>query len=417
MNSVDTAFHTYTFENRPSGRRLTIDLVARDLMPPSFSTRLLIENMPIAAGETVLDLGAGAGIVGIAAQLLGASAVTFADIVDDARQTAQINVTRNVTHNAAGGRDAPQSVDYVTGDLYAPLGRRRFDHIIANPPSIPSPDDSLPLPYRSGPDGRFLHDPIQQLARYYLNAGGRLTLVHGSLANVDLSLSRLEALGFTLSVAGPCENRFGDFFPLAHIAALAAAGHARYIERDGACYEQRYVITATRADAYASPVMQKLDAAGVPFRMLPHKRVAKTVALAAAERQVPVDEMVKCILLRDKAGHFVLAALPGDAGLDVQRVRDCVPGLARLSFAAPDEISAVTGYPLGSVAPFPLGATIPIVVDDAVRALADAGRPVNISSGDPLLGIELAATDLIALLGGDACFGAISRPAEDNPGD
>ena len=113
-------------------------------------------------GETVLDLGAGPGIVGIAARLLGASAVTFADIVDDARATTQINVARNLPSVPAS---EPEGFDYVTGDLYAPLGRRRFDHIIANPPSIPSPGETLPLPYRSGSDGRALHDPIQRLAR------------------------------------------------------------------------------------------------------------------------------------------------------------------------------------------------------------------------------------------------------------
>ena len=415
MNSEALAFHGYTFENRPSGKTLSIELMARDLMPPSFSTQRLIENMPIAPGESVLDLGAGPGIVGIAARLLGASQVTFADIIDDARATTQINVARNLPSVPAS---EPEGFDYVTGDLYAPLGRRRFDHIIANPPSIPSPGDTLPLPYRSGPDGRALHDPIQRLARYYLNAGGRLTLVHGSLANLDASLAQLAELGFTIDIAGPFENPFADFFPRAHIEALAAAGQARYFVRDGVAFENRYVITA-RAEphAYASPVMRALDAARVPFRMLPHKRVAKTVALAAAERQVPVDEMVKCILLRDKAGQFVLAALPGDAELDVQRVRACVTGYARLSFASPQEISEVTGFALGSVAPLPLAQPIPVVVDEAVRALAAAGRQVNISSGDPLLGLELAASALIAQLGDHARFGAIGRPATSDKGE
>ena len=224
MNSEALAFHGYTFENRPSGKTLSIELMARDLMPPSFSTQRLIENMPIAAGESVLDLGAGPGIVGIAARLLGAGAVTFADIVDDARATTQINVARNLPTVPASDFDC----DYVTGDLYAPLGRRRFDHIIANPPSIPSPGDTLPLPYRSGPDGRALHDPIQRLARYYLNAGGRLTLVHGSLANLDASLAQLAELGFTVDIAGPFENPFADFFPRAHIEASLALGATRW---------------------------------------------------------------------------------------------------------------------------------------------------------------------------------------------
>jgi prolyl-tRNA editing enzyme YbaK/EbsC (Cys-tRNA(Pro) deacylase)/tRNA1(Val) A37 N6-methylase TrmN6 len=403
MNSVDLTCSTYSIVNRPSGRTLEIDLMSRGLMPPSFSTNILIENMRINPHETVLDLGAGTGIVGIAAHMLGASAVTLADIVDDAGQVMKINVARNAL--------SAQDFDYLTGDLYCPLGRRRFDHIIANPPSIPAPGDSLPLPYRSGPDGRFLHDPIQSLARYYLKANGRLTIVHGSLANLDLSLANLEKLGFRLDVAGPFENPFSDFFPIDHLKALSAAGRASFIVRDGTFYENRYVITATRQAAHSSPVMRILDDAAVPFRMLPHKRIALTVALAAAERKVPEDEMVKCILLRDKAGRFVLAALPGNADLDVQQVRNCVPGLSRLSFASPEEITRVTGYTIGAVSPFSLAEPVPVVLDEAIGRLAAACRQVNISSGDPLLGLELAAQELIGLLGKRAHFGSISRSA------
>ena len=404
MNSADLLYKTYTFVNQPSGRPLKIDLISDELMPPSFSTRILIENMPIMAKQTVLDLGAGTGIVGIAAKMLGAGTVTFADIVADASQTAQVNAVRNNV--------AMQPSDYLSGDLYSPLGKRRFDHIIANPPSIPSPGDSLPLPYRSGHDGRFLHNPIQQLARYYLKAEGRLTIVHGSLADVDLSLANLEKLGFQLHIAGPFENPFADFFPKQHIEALAATGQAKFVVRGGIYYENRYVITATRADPYSSPVMHILDVAQLPYRMLPHKRVALTVALAAAERQVPEEEMIKCILLRDKAGRFVLAAIPGDVELDVQRVRDVLTGFSRLSFASAEEITRITGYTLGAVAPFSLNESIPVVLDEAIGLLAAAQRPVNISSGDPLLGLELAAADLIGLLGDRACFGRIGKSNE-----
>ena len=404
MNSVDLTCTPYSFTNRPSGRTLTINLMSNGLMPPSFSTKILIENMQINPHETVLDLGAGTGIIGIAAHMLGAETVTLADIVDDANQVMQVNVARNNANT--------QGFEYLTGDLYCPLGRRRFDHIIANPPSIPSTDDSLPLPYRSGPDGRFLHDPIQSLARYYLKANGRLTIVHGSLANLELSLANLEKLGFQLNVAGPFENPFSDFFPIDHIKALSASGHAKLFVRDGTFYENRYVITATRKVAYSSPVMQILDDAAVQFRMLPHKRIALTVALAAAERKVPEDEMIKCILLRDKSAQFVLAALPGNADLDVQQVRCCVPGFSRLSFASPEEITRITGYTLGSVSPFSLVELVPVVLDQAIGTLAATGRNVNISSGDPLLGLELAAQELIDLLGERAHIGDISKAVE-----
>lgn len=400
MYRVDHEFHTHTFINRASETTLALELVSESLMPPSFSTRLLVENMEIVRGQSVLDLGAGTAVVGVAAKKLGAAEITLAEIEDGADQVMRVNVARN--HEDVG------AFDYVIGDLYAPLGRRRFDHILANPPSIPSPGDELPRPYRAGADGRLLHDAIQFLAPYYLKANGRLTLVHGSLSNVDLSLANLARLGFKCAVSDVFATPFRDFYPEEHIRMLADEGRAKFFVLDGVPHENRYVITATIGDEFHSPVMRILDELGIAFRMLPHKRIAKTVPLAAAERQVPVEQMVKCILLKDKAGKFVLACLTGEADLDVQRVREHVSGYSRLSFASPEEIAAVTGYELGSVAPFSLRREIPVVLDAAVEACAR----VNISSGDPRLGLELDCAGLLRALDGRARIGAIGKNAD-----
>jgi release factor glutamine methyltransferase len=397
MNSIGHSFHSYSFENRMSGKYLTLELVSENLMPPSFSTRLLVENMDIAPGESVLDLGAGTGVIGIAAAKLGASSVTMLDIADKADEIWRTNVSRNFA-------DA-RMFDYVVGDLYAPLGRRRFDHILANPPSTPSPDDTLPLPYCGGPDGRLFHDAIQFLAPYYLSAQGRLTIVHGSVSNVDRSLANLAALGFSCEVTGSAEMPFMDHYPLDYIKLLAEKNHSHFFWRDGKPYESRYVITARIGAEYHSSVMRLLDAAQIQYRMLPHKRIAKTVPLAAAERHVPVEEMVKCILLKDKRGKFVLACLTGDADLDVQRVREYVADCERLSFASPEEIKAVTGHDLGSVAPFSLNEAIPVVIDSSIGK----NEKLNISSGDPRLGLELSKDDLLGCLGSRAGIGSIRK--------
>lgn len=399
MDPIAQHWHSYTFTNRPSGIGLTFELLSESQMPPSCSTQILIENMHIRAGESVLDLGAGTGVVGIAARKLGAGRVTLLDIDAAAESVMRLNVQRNCISS--------DDFDYVIGDLYAPLGRRRFEHIVANLPSIPSPGDELPVAYRSGTDGRFLHDAVQFLVRYYLTANGRLSLVHGSLSNMAQSLDNLAQLGFDCTVAGPFETPFRDFYPVEHISKLADEGRAKYFVRDGVSYENRYVITAAIQEAYRSPVMQILDASHVDYRMLPHKRIAKTVQLAAAERRVAVTEMVKCILLKDKGGKFALACLTGEADLDVQRVRHYLPDHSRLSFASPDEIRSVTGYELGSVAPYSLRADIPLVLDQSVTH----HQRVNISSGDPRLGLELASADLIRTLGGCAQVGLIRKNA------
>jgi Cys-tRNA(Pro)/Cys-tRNA(Cys) deacylase len=137
-----------------------------------------------------------------------------------------------------------------------------------------------------------------------------------------------------------------------------------------------------------------LQAAGAPYRLLPHSEPVFTVEAAAAQRGVVREEMVKSILLRDRDGRYVMACVPGDARLDPQAVRGHLGGdWKRLTFTTAEEILAVTGYVEGAVAPLALPAEIPVVFDQSIAGLAK----VNISSGDPMAGLELATRDLIRL--------------------
>ena len=71
-------------------------------------------------------------------------------------------------------------------------------------------------------------------------------------------------------------------------------------------------------------------------------------------------------------------------------------GWRRLHFASGDEILAVTGCVQGAVSPIGLPDGVPALFDEAIGRLARC----NISSGDPLCGLELAAADLIRVAGG-----------------
>jgi len=66
-------------------------------------------------------------------------------------------------------------------------------------------------------------------------------------------------------------------------------------------------------------------------------------------------------------------------------------GWRRLHFASADEILAITGCVQGAVAPVGLPDDVPVIFDAAIGKLARC----NISSGDPLCGLELSAADLI----------------------
>jgi prolyl-tRNA editing enzyme YbaK/EbsC (Cys-tRNA(Pro) deacylase) len=143
-----------------------------------------------------------------------------------------------------------------------------------------------------------------------------------------------------------------------------------------------------------------LNAEGVDYRRLPHAEPVFTVEAAAAQRGVVAEEMVKSILLREKAEprRYVMACILGTARLDPQAVRAYLSeaqAWKRLTFATAEEIQAVTGYVQGAVAPLCLPSEVPVVFDQAIASCTK----VNISSGDPLLGLELSQQDLSRLAG------------------
>lgn len=143
-------------------------------------------------------------------------------------------------------------------------------------------------------------------------------------------------------------------------------------------------------------VVRLLQRENVSFRLLPHDKSVYTVAAAAAQRGVVAEEMVKSILLRDKNHRYVMACVTGDARLNPKAVRAHLgEDWARLRFASAEEIRQVTGYIQGAVAPVCLPDDIPVIFDEAISRC----RKVNISSGDPMAGLELDPRDLISLAG------------------
>ena len=135
---------------------------------------------------------------------------------------------------------------------------------------------------------------------------------------------------------------------------------------------------------------------GIAYRVLPHAEPVFTVEAAATQRGVVKEEMVKSILLKDRDGRYVMACVPGDARLDPQAVRAALPAeWKRLTFATGEEITSVTGYVQGAVAPLCLPTHMPIVMDMFFRTLTKC----NISSGDPMAGLELDVQDLIRATG------------------
>ena len=154
-----------------------------------------IRQMP---GASVLDMGCGSGVVGVASALAGAQ-VTAID-----RNPAAVRATRV---NAWLNRAALRALE---GDLFSPLPKdQRFDLIAFNPPFFTRPQGGpLQMALCDGP-GLPLFERFLQEAKAHLQPSG--TILIAASTNGALALMRdLYALaGYTLS-AGPSQERISE---------------------------------------------------------------------------------------------------------------------------------------------------------------------------------------------------------------
>ncbi len=145
-----------------------------------------------------------------------------------------------------------------------------------------------------------------------------------------------------------------------------------------------------------------LDTGGINYRLLPHKKEVFTCETAAEERGVPLDEMVKSILLVDTKKNYFLACATSEKRIDTKKVKELL-NCKKLSFASEKEIEEILGYTMGAIPPLLLKTNIPVVFDNEIINK----EKVNICTGDPKAGLELNPVDLINLV--NPKFGDITK--------
>lgn len=160
--------------------------VPAGLTVPAQSSVDLAGLLDIQAGERVLDLGCGSGLLSIAAAKAGASFVLATDLDPHCLETTLANARRN------GIRDGlALSAGFWFEAVPREERKKGFAAIIATPPQTPGPRPFGPK--YGGEDGtrHLLH--IADEAPLYLHAGsGRLFLLAVSLANPGRVLKRLQ---------------------------------------------------------------------------------------------------------------------------------------------------------------------------------------------------------------------------------
>ena len=155
----------------------------------------------VQPGETVLDPFTGSGVLAIAAAQEGARA-TAIDISRRAALCTWLNARLNGTR-----------VEVLRADSTAPLGDRRFDLVVANPPYVPGPEveaQGAARAWEGGPDGRKFIDGLCREAPDRLVPNGRLLLIHSSFCGEEETLRSLRERGLDAHVIERQSGRLGS---------------------------------------------------------------------------------------------------------------------------------------------------------------------------------------------------------------
>ena len=119
---------------------------------------------------------------------------------------------------------------------------------------------------------------------------------------------------------------------------------------------------------------------------LKHEVVVTQPATSAEEsagfQGVPVERLLKSLVVRRGDEDYVFVLVPGDRQIDWKKLRKHL-GVSRLSLPDRDEAKRVTGYDPGTITPFGAATAWPVVLDasaatSGVVTLGAGARGVNI---------------------------------------
>ena len=143
-----------------------------------------------------------------------------------------------------------------------------------------------------------------------------------------------------------------------------------------------------------TPATQALDALNIEYRFLRHPGKVNSVAQAAEERGLDIDQVVRSIVFRLRPGQYVMVLVSGEHQVSWLLLRKYF-NQSRLTLATEEEVLEVTGYQLGAVSPFGLPQPMQVLVDQSVMQFDE----VSIGAGERSTAIFMKTFDLLSALG------------------
>jgi Cys-tRNA(Pro) deacylase len=137
-----------------------------------------------------------------------------------------------------------------------------------------------------------------------------------------------------------------------------------------------------------TPATRAIADAGLEARIVVTD-VPSSAEESAALQGIDVGRLLRTIVIRRGADHYVFVIVPGGRQIDWKKLRAHL-GARRLSLPDADEAKEATGYERGAITPFGASTAWPVVADASIRglgvvAIGAGARGVNAHVDAPAL--------------------------------
>lgn len=145
-----------------------------------------------------------------------------------------------------------------------------------------------------------------------------------------------------------------------------------------------------------------LESRKINFEVLHYEHEVKGAKFAAEVLNVPLEQMIKSIVVKESGGAFYFCLMPGDREISVKKAAKLI-GAKGIEMAKQEEAERVTGYLVGGISPFGSKKNLPVILNSSLESF----ETVYINAGARGIILKLKLDDLKKLLNpmvGDISF-------------
>ena len=136
-----------------------------------------------------------------------------------------------------------------------------------------------------------------------------------------------------------------------------------------------------------------LESNKIKFEVLTYEHDIKGAEFAASSLNVPLDQMIKSIIVKDDSGKFYFCLMPGTSEISLKKVAR-VLNAKSVSLAKSDEAERNTGYLVGGISPFGSRKNLQVLLNSSLSEF----ETIYINAGARGVILKLKYADLNNLL-------------------